>query len=80
MQVVNGFPEEIIEKHALIDVMYYGKDILNNIEKKDFKTSLSMINRYADIEKVDSKKALRMKYLHFELLKKYAKFAKDEFE
>lgn len=32
--------EEIIEKHALIDVMYYGKDILDKLEDKTFKTSL----------------------------------------
>jgi len=32
--------EEIIEKHALLDVMYYGKDILERIEDKEFKTTL----------------------------------------
>ncbi|KAL4498407.1 hypothetical protein ABPG72_013213 [Tetrahymena utriculariae] len=72
-------PEEIIEKHALLDAMYYGIDVLENLDLKQFKTSYLMIDRYADVEKIDQQKKLKMKYLHFELLKKYAKFAKKEF-
>lgn len=39
-----------------------------------------MIERYSDIQKVDNKDVMRMKYLHFEMLTKYAKFAKKEYE
>ena len=45
--------------------MYYGKDILDKIEEKEFKTTLQLIDRYADPEKVDRSRITKMKYLHF---------------
>lgn len=38
-----------------------------------------MIDRYADIHNVDKSQITKMKYMHFEFLKKYAKFAQLEY-
>ena len=40
--------EEIIEKHAILDVMFHGKEIFDNFEEKKFITTYEMIKMYAD--------------------------------
>ena len=67
--------EEIVEKHAILDVMHYGKDLFNEFKDLEFKTSYKTIKLYADPMAVDRKKNALMRLLHYNCLEKYAKFA-----
>ena len=58
-------PEEIIEKHALLDVLTHGKDIFENLEEIDFTTSQKIIEIYSDVQKVDASKIQKMKVFHY---------------
>jgi hypothetical protein len=69
-----------VEKHAILDVMYYGPTVLKDIETKRFKTSFDLIKLYSDAQAIDSKMEKKMKILHFHLLEKYATFCKEAME
>lgn len=73
-------PEEIIEKHSILDVMFYGKDIIENMENYDFQTTYKMIKKYGDQLYTDSMSFGKMRLFHHECLQKYAKYCKQEFE
>jgi len=45
--------EEIVEKHALLDVMLNGAEVLDNIENINFKTSYDIIKMYGDPDHSD---------------------------
>ena len=72
--------EEILEKHAIMDVMKYGSNILQEFDTIDFSTSFKIIEKYADPLKVNSSRFKEFRILHYEFLKKYQYFCETEFE
>ena len=60
--------EELVEKHSIIDVMFYGKDIMHNLEQKQFKISSHIINTYSNHNHIDTNRIKNMKILHFKML------------
>jgi hypothetical protein len=78
--IIKGhLPEEIIEKHALMDVMLYGKDIFEIMEDIQFKTSYEMIKKHYDPKKIDSARLDQFRLLHYQFMNKYQGFAKTEY-
>ncbi|CAD8061843.1 unnamed protein product [Paramecium primaurelia] len=69
--------EDLIERHAILDVMYYG-DIEEEIdpEQQDyyFPETMAIIDKYADPQFIDKTRPAQMRYLHLEMLKKYSIF------
>ena len=72
--------EEVLEKHAIMDVMQYGENILDYMDQARFDTSLKIIEKYADPMKINSEKIKEFRVLHYELLKKYQHFCSQEME
>ena len=60
--------------------MFYGKDIFENFDNKEFQTTYKMIKKYGDQTYTDSMSFGKMRMFHYECLQKYAKFCKEEFE
>ena len=56
----------MVEKHAILDVMYHGKDILNDLDNADFRTSYKIIDKYGDVMFIDPKNKQKLKYFHAE--------------
>ena len=72
--------EEIVEKHALLDVLFHGKDILQEIENIKFKTSYEMIKKHCDPYHIDSSKLDQFRVLHYQFLTKYQAYCEKEYE
>ena len=72
--------EEIVEKHAILDLMYQGKDILEDIDKLSFRTTYAMIEKYADYLHIDTKRFDMFRKMHIEFLNKYQVAAETQFE
>ena len=71
---------EIVEKHAILDVLYYGHTIMERIEGRRFKTSFDLIKLYCEAQSIDSKLEKKMRILHFNLLEKYSEFCRKAYE
>jgi len=72
--------EEVLEKHAIMDVMQYGENILESVENAKFTTTLKIIENYADPMKINSERVKEFRILHYEFLKKYQHFCSKELE
>jgi hypothetical protein len=63
--------EEVLEKHALLDVLFHGDDVLKKMESINFKTTYAMIKKHADPQHVDYAKKDQFRVLHYQFLVKY---------
>ena len=72
--------EEVLEKHSLLDVMINGAEILDNMDKINFKTTYEMIKKYADPLHVDSAKTDNFRLMHYQFIVKYHAYCIKEFE
>lgn len=72
--------EEVLEKHAIFDVMQQGIFVLQEFENLEFPMTYKIIEKYADPFKVNDKKHQEFRILHYEFLKKYQHFCQKEFE
>jgi hypothetical protein len=68
-------PEELIEKMALIDVLFYGKDLFLKDPKPRFKITKKIISQL-NLSK-DQNERLE---IHQHFLEKYQKFAETEYQ
>jgi len=71
--------EQLIEKHAMMDVLHFGKELFEGFEDKQFDSTYEIIRRYADPQAVDSLRIAKLRALHFELMKKYQQLAEQEY-
>lgn len=79
--IIKGFqPEEILEKHSLLDVFFNGREILKNMEKMNFKTTYEMIEKYNDPLHIDSSRKQNFRVLHYQFLTKYQAFCEKEYQ
>ena len=72
--------EEVLEKHAIMDVMHYGMGVLDGFDDIEFNTSSKIIEKYADPFKTNSERVKEFRVLHYEFLKKYQHFCRVEYE
>lgn len=72
--------EEILEKHALLDTLFHGKEILNNLENINFKTTYEIIKKYSDPKHINSNKFDEFRMLHYQFLVKYQSYCEKEYE
>jgi len=72
--------EGILEKHALLDVMFHGREILDKIENINFKTTYEIIKKYSDPRHINSSKIDEFRVLHYQFLVKYQSFCDQEYE
>ena len=72
--------EEVLEKHAILDVMLHGVELMNNIENLNFKTSYEIIEKHADPNHIDSAKFNQFRVMHYQFLVKYENFLHIEYQ
>lgn len=73
-------PEDIIERHSIMDVMVQGRELFENLQDIKFTTTYKMIQKYGDYLNLDKTRYDKLKVFHYENLKKYHKLVEQQYK